>query len=99
MGNAVVKGRANDVQTLEQLNRGYVHAGQTSDTGWFDKHLAACFMASNPDGSLVDRAGFLERIGRPNPSKNTAPVGTRVRIVRDVRVGDSGFHDTKPERP
>jgi len=97
MGNAVVKGRASDVQTLEQLNRGYVHAGQTSDTGWFDKHLAACFMASNPDGSLVDRAGFLERIGRPNPSKNMAPVDTRVRIVGDIGVVDSGFQYTKPD--
>src|SRR5262249_24773242 len=76
-GNAAGK----DVQTLEELNRGYVRAGQTSDVGWFDKNLAACFMASNPDGSLIDRAGFLERIGRPNPSKNMAAVDTRARIV------------------
>src|SRR5262245_48580832 len=97
MGNAVVKGRASDVQTLEQLNRGYVHAGQTSDTGWFDKHLAACFMASNPDGSLNDRAGFLERIGRPNPSKDMAAVDPRVRVVGDVGIVDSGFRYTKPD--
>jgi len=97
MGNAVVQGRATDVQTLEQLNRGYVHAAQTSDTGWFDKNLAACFMASNPDGSLVDRAGFLERIGRPNPSKNMAPVDTRIRVVGDIGMVDSGFQYTKPD--
>src|SRR5499427_9472059 len=97
MGNAVVKGRASDVQTLEQLNRDYVRAGQTSDTGWFDKHLAACFMASNPDGSLEDRGGFLTRIGRPNPSKNMAPVDTRVRVVGDVGIIDSGFRYTRPD--
>ena len=90
-------GRANDVQTLEQLNRDYVRAGQTSDTGWFDKHLAACFMASNPDGSLEDRAGFLARIGRPNPSKDMAPVDTRVRVVGDVGIIDSGFRYTRPD--
>ena len=41
-------GRANDVQTLEQLNRSYVRAGQASDTRWFDEHLAACFMCQQP---------------------------------------------------
>ena len=97
MGNAVEQGRGTDVQTLEQLNRGYVRAGQASDTGWFDKNLAACFMASNPDGSLVDRAGFLERIGRPNPSKDMAPVDTRIRVVGDVGIVDSGFRYTKPD--
>jgi hypothetical protein len=55
-----------DVRTLEELNHGYVRAAQVSDVGWFDRNLAACFMASNPDGSLVDRAGFLDRIGRCN---------------------------------
>ena len=70
MGNAVETrhARANDVQKLEQLNRDYVRAAQASNVRWFDENLAACFMASNPDGSLVDRAGFLERIGRPNCS-------------------------------
>jgi ketosteroid isomerase-like protein len=100
MGNTTVeKGRArtDDIQALERLNRGYVQAGQASDTRWFDENLAACFMASNPDGSLVDRAGFLDRIGRPNPSKNMAPVDTRVRIVGDIGIIDSGFQYTKPD--
>jgi ketosteroid isomerase-like protein len=100
MGNtAVEKGRSrvNDVQTLEQLNRGYVQAAQISDTRWFDGNLAACFMASNPDGSLVDRAGFLDRIGRPNPSKNMAAVDTSIRIVGDVGIIDSGFEYTRPD--
>ncbi len=89
--------RENDVQTLEQLNRSYVQAGQSSDAGWFDKHLAACFMASNPDGSLVDRAGFLERIARPNPSKNMAAVDPRIRVVGDVGIIDSGYRHTRPD--
>jgi len=86
-----------DVRMLEELNGGYVRAAQVSDVGWFDKNLAACFMASNPDGSLVDRAGFLARIGRPNPSKNMAAVDTRVRIVGDVGIIDSGFRYTRPD--
>jgi ketosteroid isomerase-like protein len=100
MGNTTVEkghARTDDVQTLERLNRGYVRAAQASDVSWFDEHLAACFMASNPDGSLVDRAAFLDRIGRPNPSTNMAAVDTRIRIVGDVGIIDSGFEYTKPD--
>src|SRR5262245_35395907 len=96
-GGATMATRMNDVPMLEQLNRAYVRAAQASDTRWFDEHLAACFMASNPDGSLVDRAGFLDRIGRPNPSKNMAAVDTGARIVGDLGIIDSGFRYTRPD--
>ena len=94
MGDA---GRANDIQTLEQLNRGYIRAAEASDVRWFEATLAPCFMASNPDGSLADRAGFLERIRRPNPLKSLAAVDARVRVVGDVGIVDSGFQCTKPD--
>src|SRR3990172_9222016 len=55
----------NVVATLEALNRGYLLAAEKSDVAWYAKHLAEDYMATNPDGSLVDRAGFLARIGRP----------------------------------
>ena len=100
MGNTTIDPRrapTDDVQTLEQLNRGYVQAAEASDIRWFDEHLAPCFMASNPDGSLADRAGFLDRIGRASHSTNMAPVDTRVRVVGDVGIVDSGFRYTKPD--
>src|SRR4030095_6870360 len=98
MGNATAsKARANDIQTLEPLNRGYVQAAQASDVRWFDGNLAACFLASAPGGSLEHRAGFLGRIGRPSPSKNMAAVDTRIRVVGDVGIVDSGFRFTKPD--
>jgi len=89
--------REQDIPTLEELNRGYVRAAEASDVRWYDAHLAACFMASNPDGSLADRAGFLDRIGRPNPFKSLASVDARVRVVGDVGIVDSGFRATKPD--
>ena len=88
---------ADDVQTLEELNRGYVRAAQAADTRWFDAHLAPCFMASNPDGSLVDRAGFLARIGRPNPNTNMASVDPRVRVGGDIGIVDAGYRCTRPD--
>lgn len=89
--------REQDIATLEELNRGYVRAAEGSDVGWYEAHLAACFMASNPDGSLSDRAGFLDRIGRPNPFKSLASVDARVRVVGEVGVVDSGFRATRPD--
>ena len=91
------KATLDDIGTLEELNRGYVRAAQASDVRWFDDHLAPCFMASNPDGSLADRAGFLDRIGRPNPLANMATVDPRVRIVGDLGIVDAGFRYTRPD--
>src|SRR4030095_3820062 len=98
MGNVTAqKARANDSQTLEQLNRSYVQAAETSDVRWFDENLAACFLASSPDGSLEDRTGFLIRIGQPKASKNLAAVDTRIRVVGDVGIVHSGLRVTKPD--
>ena len=50
---------------LEQLNRDYIGAIQHSDIGRFEQILATDFRCSNPDGSIVDRAGFLLQAARP----------------------------------
>ena len=41
---------------------------EESDVRWFDEHLAAHFLNSNPDGTLADRAGFL-KIAASHPSQ------------------------------
>ena len=46
------------LETLRQLNRNYVRSVEEADVAWFDRHLAADFMNTNPDGSLIDRAAF-----------------------------------------
>jgi len=56
-----------EVDTLETLNRNYVRSVLESDVRWFETHLAADFMNSNPDGTLVDRAAFLRQIALPCP--------------------------------
>ena len=48
-----------DLDTLLTLNRDYIRSVQTSDARRFEELLADDFLCSNPDGSLVDRAGFL----------------------------------------
>ena len=49
-----------DIDELTILNRDYVASVQNSDVKRFDEILAQDFYCSNPDKSLVDRAGFLQ---------------------------------------
>ena len=55
----------NDLAELTALNRDYVDSVQNCDVGRFDEILAEDFYCSNPDKSLVDRAGFLEQTAKP----------------------------------
>ena len=76
----------NDLELLQDLNRGYIRSVQESDTRWFEAHLADDFLNSNPDCTLVDRAGFLAQIARPCPLSGLEAQDVRVRILQDVAI-------------
>lgn len=90
-------GAMDDLETLQQLNRSYVWSAETSDVRWYAEHLAEDFLSSNPDGSLLDRAGFLARMARPYPGSNLAAVDVRIRILGEVAIIHAGFTYTKPD--
>ena len=73
-----------DLEVLHQLNRDYITSVQTSDVKRFDEILADDFLCSNPDGSLVDRAGFLAQIARPAGVKNLECRDVKIRAMGDV---------------
>jgi ketosteroid isomerase-like protein len=75
-----------DLAILEQLNRGYIRSVATSDVGWFDANLSDDFLNSNPDGSLVDRAGFLAQIARPVQIRNLDIEDVRIRVIGDTAI-------------
>jgi ketosteroid isomerase-like protein len=77
---------ATDLQTLEQLNRDYISSVQNSDVRRFDEILAEDFLCSNPDGSLVDRAGFLVQTARPVTISNLEARDVKIRIMGDVAI-------------
>ena len=78
--------RSNDLETLRELNRGFIRAVEMSDVRWFDANLADDFLNSNPDGSLVDRAAFLAQIARPSTVTNLEARDVRVRIMDDFAI-------------
>jgi ketosteroid isomerase-like protein len=86
-----------DLDILRQLNRSYVRSAETSDVRWYAENLAEDFLSSNPDGSLVERAGFLERMARPYPGKDLQALDVRIRILGDFAIIHAGFRDTGPD--
>ena len=76
----------NDIEVLDRLNSGYIRSVQTSDVTWFGENLAQDFLNSSPDGSLIDREGFLEQIGRPASILNLAARDVRIRLFGDFAV-------------
>jgi ketosteroid isomerase-like protein len=77
---------SSDVASLQQLNRDYIRSVQTSDVQRFDEILAEEFYCSNPDGSLVDRKGFLAQTARPVTISNLEPHDVLIRIIGDVAI-------------
>ena len=77
---------ASDVEILEQLNRDYVASVQHSDVRRFDEILADDFYCSNPDGSLVDRAAFLEQTARPITVSELEPRDVKIRLFGDLAI-------------
>ena len=75
-----------DLELLQQLNEDYIRSVQTSDVRRFDEILAEDFLCSNPDGSLVDRAGFLAQTARPVAISNLGAHDVLVRILGDVAI-------------
>jgi ketosteroid isomerase-like protein len=77
---------ASDVDTLQELNRNYIRSVRESDVRWFDENLAEDFVNSNPDCSLVDRAGFLTQIARPSAVKSIECEDVRIQMLGEVAI-------------
>ena len=89
--------KADDLATLRELNRNYVRAAAEPDLRWYAENLAEDYRATNPDGSFVDKAGFLARFKEGGPKKDYEPVDVNIRILGDVALIHSGFVDRRPD--
>ena len=75
-----------DLESLLELNHDYIRSLQTSDVRRFDEILADDFLCSNPDGSLVDREGFLKQTALPVKISGLAAHDVNVRLLGDVAI-------------
>src|SRR3954447_25130653 len=77
---------AEDIAVLTALNHDYIASVQRGDVRRFDEILAADFLCSNPDGSLIDRAAFLEQTARPVTISGLTADDVKIRILGDVAI-------------
>src|SRR5581483_6995479 len=75
-----------DASDLRDLNENYIRSVAQFDVGWFDRNLSEDFLNTNPDGTLVDRRGFLAQI-----AKGAAISGLRCEDVRIRTFGDTAI--------
>jgi ketosteroid isomerase-like protein len=86
-----------DLDLLLDLNRDYIRSVQESDARRFDEILANDFFCSNPDGSLVDRQGFLKQTAMPVRIFNLEAHDVKVRIMGDFAIIHARTSYTKPD--
>jgi ketosteroid isomerase-like protein len=86
-----------DHEALLALNRDYIRSVQTSDVRRFDEILAEDFRCSNPDGSLVDRDGFLRQTARPVSIANLEVHDVDIRIMGDFAIIHARTTYTRPD--
>jgi len=61
---------------------------------WYAENLAEDFVSTNPDGTFIDRAAFLERMARPYAGTN---LDVLVRVLGEMAIIHAGFKHTKPD--
>jgi len=94
MRNTQVK---SGLDLLLDLNRDYIRSVQTSDARRFGEILADDFLCSNPDGSLVDRQGFLRQTALPVRICNLEAHDIKVRIMGDFAIIHARTSYTTPD--
>ena len=83
---SALRATQSDHDTLFALNRDYIDSVQRSDVKRFDEILAPEFYCSNPDGTLVDRAGFLRQTAQPVAIKDLRAEDVLIRIMDDMAI-------------
>ena len=85
-----------DIEQLTVLNRDYVASVQNSDVKRFGEILAEDFYCTNPDKSLVDRAGFLKQTAVPVTIKNLEAHDVKIRVMGDFAIIHAATSYTTP---
>jgi len=86
-----------DLDNLLELNRDYIRSVQTSDVHRFGEILADDFVCTNPDGSRLDRAGFLKQTALPVKISNLEVHDVNVRIMGDFAIIHARTTYTRPD--
>ena len=83
--------------TLRDLNRNYIRSVEEADVRWFDRNLAVDFVCTNPDGTRLDRAGFLAQVGRGSAVTALREHDVDIRLLGDFAIIHARTAYRKPD--
>jgi ketosteroid isomerase-like protein len=86
MNTSIPAAVASELAVLHTLNHDYIAAVQHGDVRRFDEILAAEFYCSNPDGTLINREGFLAQTALPVTIRNLRAHDVVIRLFGDVAI-------------
>ena len=86
-----------DLDALVRLNQDYIKAVRTSDVALFEQILAADFLCTLPDGTLIDRARFLAHAAQPYTLRSLEAHDVVVRVLGDVAIVHARTTFTRPD--
>ena len=81
-----------DLETLTGLNRDFVASVQKGDVKRLGEIFADDFMCSTPEGSLLDKAEFLELTAQPVTISGLVAEDVRIRLLGDFAIIHGRFN-------
>ena len=86
-----------DLDCLLDLNQDYIQSVQNSDVSRFQQILADDFLCSQPNGSLLDREGFLKHTAVTAKIWNLEAHDIKVRLLGNVAIIHARTTYTMPD--
>jgi ketosteroid isomerase-like protein len=75
-----------DVDALRELNDAYLESVRMGDVDRFREILADDFLCSAADGSVLDKAAFLDLTAGPRTLRHLSADDVRIRVFGDVAI-------------
>lgn len=77
---------AADIETLSRLNEDYLESVRTSNVARFREILAADFLCTQPDGTLLDLDQFLAQVAKPYTLTGLTAHDLHIRVLGDIAL-------------
>jgi ketosteroid isomerase-like protein len=86
-----------NLDALRTLNDHYIRSVQGSNVRWFDEFLADGIVCSNPNGTLSDRAAFLEQTAHLVTIANLTAHDVEMRLKGNFAIIHARTTSTAPD--
>lgn len=85
------------LEVLRKLNTGYIRAVAEADAAWFEENLSHDFLNTNPDGTRLQRAAFIDQIRRGSAVSALEEHDVLIRLFKGYAIVHGRTKYTKPD--